>query len=88
MGHIGKEGGLRIVGMLCLQQSILKSLRLFHLLFHLARDLLGHNHDHDISRIIIPCHDKGLAYTYFFSVQAFAPVFYIDLRVAFFKAFL
>ncbi len=61
MGHIGKEGGFRPVGMLRLHQGILQGLGLFPLLFLRFRNILCDNHYHNIIRIGIFYHKERLA---------------------------
>ena len=79
MGHIGKERRFRLVGMLCLHQCILQCLRLLPLLLNLFRDFLAHNHDHDIIRIVILCHDEGLADTNLLASRRGTPIIHIYL---------
>ncbi len=88
VGHIGKEGGLRPVGMLRLHQRILQSLCLLPLFPHTFRNFLYHYHDHNIVGIVIPCHNKSLADAHLPFMGVFPPIFHRHLRVALLKMFL
>ena len=60
MRHIREEGCFSVICMLSLGQCVTQSLSLFHLLFHLASNLLENYHNNNIFCFIVPCHDKRL----------------------------
>ena len=47
MAHVGQEGGFCLIGVLCLHQGVLQSLRMFPLLFDLLRGILAYIQDPD-----------------------------------------
>ena len=75
VGHIGQKCSLGPVSMLRLHQCVLERLGLFLLLLHLIGNLFGHNHDHNITRLVILCHNKRLPHTDTVTSQIVAPVF-------------
>ena len=60
VGHIGQEGSFGLIGVLGLHQGVLEGPGLLQLLLDLIRNIPGHHHDHDIPRIVVLRHDKGL----------------------------
>ena len=88
MGHIGKECRFCRIGMLRLHQRVLQRLSLLPLFPDLFRDLLCHDHDHNIPGIIIRRHNEGLPYTHLASCRCGAPIINIYFRFPLFKTFL
>ncbi len=88
MGHIWKEDGFSLIGVLCLHKCVLKSLGLFTLFSYLFGNFLCYDHNHYVLSIVILSHNKWLADAYGISFWIIAPEINIYFCVTVFEMFL